>query len=58
MYLMGYISHFANASDILSYCLTYLKVDKDGHAALYQALRKGEPREIIPFFDKIMGELK
>ena len=58
MYLMGYISHFANASDILDYCLTYLKVDKDSHAALYQALQKGEAREIIPFFDKLMGELK
>ena len=59
MYLMGYISHFANAKDILGYCLSYLKVeDNTQFLALYDALMKGEPREIIPFFDKIMTALK
>ena len=58
MYLMGYISHFANAKDILSYCLSYLKIENNTQfLALYDALMKGEPREIIPFFDKIMTAL-
>ena len=54
MYLMGYVSHFANAKDILSYCLSFLKLDDPIFLSLYEALLKGEPREIIPFFDKIM----
>ena len=50
--------HFANAKDILGYCLGYLKVKDALFLSLYDALLKGEPREIIPFFDKIITALK
>jgi len=58
MYLMGYISHFANAKDILGYCLKYLHTEEGLFLPLYDALQTEEPREIIPFFDKIMAALK
>lgn len=58
MYLMGYMSHFANAKDILGYCLSYLHLEDSLFLSLYDALVAGEPREIIPYFDKIMAELK
>ncbi len=57
MYVMGYISHFANAEDILNYCLSFLQLEGDLYPQLYHALQVGEPREIIPFFDKIEKEL-
>ena len=53
MYLMGYISHFSNALDILAYIMSYLKVEDEDLRNLYHALRGGEPREIIPFFDNL-----
>ncbi len=58
MYLMGYLSHFENAKDILSYCLSFLKLEEEMFLPLYQALLAGEARDIIPFFDKIMKALQ
>ena len=57
MYLMGYLSHFANAQDILDYSLSYLQLDTSLCRELYAALLKGEARDLIPYFDKIMKEL-
>ena len=57
MYLMGYISHFSNAPDILKYALSYLKLEGNTCYELYQALGRGEARDIIPFFDRLMKEL-
>lgn len=57
MYVMGYISHFANGEDILAYCLSFLKLEGNLFKQLYQALQAGEVRDIIPYFDKILKEL-
>ena len=57
MYLMGYISHFANASDILKYSLSFLELEEGICFDLYRALGRGEARDIIPFFDRLMKEV-
>lgn len=53
MYLMGYVSHFANAEDIINHCLDVLKEDKDFYMTLYGMMREKDFFHMLAHMDSL-----
>ena len=56
MYLMGYVSHFANGKDIIKYCLEYLKVEEEAYLVLYDLMREKDYFKIISHMQTVYEE--
>lgn len=53
MYLMGYASHFQNAENIISYCLDYLKTDREAYLKLYRMMQEKDFFHLLAHMDVI-----
>ncbi|MBQ9157001.1 MAG: hypothetical protein IJ137_09510 [Eubacterium sp.] len=56
MYLMGYVSHFQNAEDIIGWCLESLELDKELYLTLYHILSEKDFHGILKHMDDIYEE--